>query len=153
MAVTGPQDHATFRRELDQRLRDVGVSRFNAAHKQLLDLIKAFHGIVEDLFHRKPTSSDWNEIDRIFTELIRYTQTHFRDEEKSMREHGYPQLDAHKAQHHKLEEQLKGYQQQLMGRDVRSTVDMKFFLLEWLFSHINNHDMRYKEFFNKKGVR
>ncbi|MBF0310128.1 MAG: bacteriohemerythrin [Magnetococcales bacterium] len=146
-------ESATCRDTLHQRLRDVGVERFNASHAHLLDLIIKAHAMVEEIFRRKPTAGDWQGMEQILSDLAEYTRTHFREEEELMAQHGYPDHNAHREQHRALSEQIRHFQEQCrQQRTILFSSDLRIMLLDWLFSHINLHDVNYKAFFNAKGV-
>lgn len=140
-------------KRIREQLRDVGVGRFNRAHKQLMDLIQEFDGIVSQLFKKRPNEQQWREIDDIMSRLHKYARDHFKDEENLMRQHAYPLTKEHAEQHRDLLKRLEKFTKHLKEKDARFSVDMQFFLLDWLFTHINRYDMKYKAFFEEKNVR
>ncbi|MGN7612083.1 bacteriohemerythrin [Magnetococcales bacterium HHB-1] len=143
---------AEYRKTLTNKLKDVGVMRFNQAHQKILDQIIQLHGIVDQLNRRKPTEEDWKKIDQTLNFLLRYASDHFNDEEREMERLNYPEYPQHKQQHDIFIGKIKEIKTQLDSRKILFIVDMKFFLLEWLFSHINRFDMRYKSFFKEHNL-
>ncbi|MBF0187458.1 MAG: hemerythrin family protein [Magnetococcales bacterium] len=142
-----------YRQSLQKKLNDVGVTKFNRAHQKILDEIIRFHDLVEQLTTRKPTDKDWKDIRSIIGFLLNYTESHFRDEEQEMRRLNYPEMSEHVAQHREFISKIKELNAKLEEGQAMYVVDMKFYLLDWLFSHINRFDMRYKKFFNENGIR
>ncbi|MBF0587553.1 MAG: hemerythrin family protein [Magnetococcales bacterium] len=138
--------------QIRSQLRHVGVSRLHRDHEGLVALIITFHSTVGDLFNRSPTAKDWSRIDSVLEDLSDYTFRHFQYEEQLMAKHGYPHLAEHREQHRQLVSQLEGFQDKMRRRDAKFSVDIDFFLLDWLFTHINRYDMKYKDFFEQKGV-
>lgn len=139
-----------YRRELQDKLKDVGVERFNQAHRKMLGYVLSFHQLVEELTGRKPDGQDWRMIDGLLGDLSDYTRTHFTEEEKMMAQGSYPGLDAHRLEHQRFIDKLSGFREECLARkEISFSVELKFFLLDWLFSHINRTDMKYKGFFTE----
>ncbi len=124
----------------------VGIEAIDNDHRKLLNLINQFQ-----------TAVNYNTGDEFEKEaldaLINYTRTHFAREEKLMEENGYPDLEAHRAEHQKMIQQVNecmakhrddGHQSMRFGAD---------FLRDWLVSHINGTDQAYSQFLLDKGVR
>ena len=85
-------------------------------------------------------------------ELVGYTKTHFSYEEGLMEENGYPDFDAHKAQHEKMITEvgtvLTEYEED-HDKAMRHALD---YLQGWLINHINGTDKQYSSFLIGKGV-
>lgn len=75
------------------------------------------------------------------TRLRIYVRDHFTAEEKLMRQHNYPRLEQHIAEHQDFRNKL----QDLSERSVREDVsqEMVNFLRSWLTNHIGKVDMQY----------
>ncbi|MBF0108010.1 MAG: hemerythrin family protein [Magnetococcales bacterium] len=138
---------------MKEKLRNVGVARFNSDHEKLVDFILAITAIVDQLKKRKPEPSDWIQLEKLFNELKSYTRYHFQAEEDLFAKMDYPKKKEHAQEHRRLIETLDTLAEKIAHKEIAYSVDLQFFLLDWLFSHINRHDMQYKEFFNAKGVR
>jgi len=124
----------------------VGIEVIDNDHRKLLNLINQFQTAV---FYR--TGKDFEE--EAFNALVDYTRTHFRREENLMEKYGYPDFEAHRAEHRKMIAQVEACmaQYQTEGRQVplkRAVV----FLRDWLINHINGTDQAYSGFLRDKGV-
>lgn len=147
------KDPETFRKKLQKNLHDVGVRRFNDDHRRLLANILDFHEIVEELLGRKDKDSDWKKVKGVLAFLESYTVEHFKDEEKLMERNFFPGFKEHKHEHEKLLEKFSRYKRALLQeRDILTSVDLKFFLLDWFFNHTGQVDLQYKDFFQEKNI-
>ncbi|MBF0284083.1 MAG: hemerythrin family protein [Magnetococcales bacterium] len=151
-APQDPSPNEAFRARLSRELRDVGVSAFNQDHRSMLGAILNFHELVENLSRRRPSNTDWRQVDDAMEHLSTYASTHFKAEESLMSLHGFPGLEEHRREHEAFVQRLAVFRQEVRTRNILVTVDVKFFLLEWLFTHINQMDYKYADFFRRKGV-
>lgn len=149
MKPFGSVNASKTRERLRHALQDVGVPRFNQEHQLMLGYLLSFHELVERLSHGKPTPADWREVESLLDQIGRYVQVHFQEEEAWMQQVGYPELPVHKKEHDHFLSQFTGFCQRLAERDIYTTVNMKFFLLDWFFHHINRTDVRYKDYYRE----
>ncbi len=134
-------------------LKDVGVNRINRQHLRLASYAVEFNQLVDELREREPGSEDWRRIDALFSRVLRFVETHFREEEALMREQGYPDYGAHKKQHEKFERELAGIQSKINNRNIDFSEKFGAMLWEWLYRHINVEDYKYRDFFRGKGLK
>ena len=124
----------------------VGIASIDKQHKKLINLINHLQTAVDH--------STGEEFEReALDELVDYTRSHFTFEEELMASNGYPDYEAHKAQHKnmvdKVEKVLSEYQQN-KETAMANAID---FLKHWLINHINGTDKEYSEFLISKGVK
>ncbi len=134
-------------------LKDVGVNDINRQHLRLASYAVEFNRIVDEMSAREPTNSDWRRIDALFSRVMRYVETHFRDEEKLMQVHGYPDYPTHKNLHDRFVADLVKVQSQINNREMRFKKKFGSMLWDWLIHHINEEDYKYREFFRDKGLK
>ncbi|MBF0136116.1 MAG: hemerythrin domain-containing protein [Magnetococcus sp. DMHC-1] len=155
-SATTPSDSfnpAQFRSKLKNQLQDVGVAQFNRDHQKLMDHILEFHELIDGLNRRRPTSRDWESINRLLGFMGEYGQSHFQGEETLMLRHKYPEYEAHRREHNDLLTKFSLIRNKLIReKNILFAVDLKFFLLEWLLNHSSRTDMQYRDFFRGKGV-
>jgi hemerythrin-like metal-binding protein len=89
-----------------------------------------------------------------FRGLVEYVQVHFTYEEKLLENNDYPfnQFIKHKQQHHDLIEQIKELYLKAKSGSAVISLEMLNFLRDWIMGHIAESDMKYKKFFNDKGI-
>lgn len=134
-------------------LKDVGVNDINRQHLRLASYAVEFNHLVDELAAREPTNADWRRIDALFSRVMRYVETHFRDEEALMVEHGYPGFPEHKRMHDKFVADLAKVQSRINNREARFKKKFGSMLWNWLIHHINEEDYKYREFFRSKGLK
>ncbi len=124
----------------------VGIQSIDVQHKKLVNLINNLQTAVS---HSTGAAFEQAALD----ELVDYTKTHFQYEESLMQETGYPDFEAHRAEHQKMiarvEEVIAEYQQ---DQDTAMQNALAF-LKDWLIHHINGTDKEYSGFLLDKGVR
>ena len=121
----------------------VGIAVLDEEHRMLLGLIAR---IGEAASRKTPRG----EIAAIFDRLVEYTGKHFEHEEALFKKHGYPEAEAHAAEHRLLAGQVMD-----LNRDREAVLpeNVSDFLVDWLKVHILGSDRKYSEFLRDKGLR
>ncbi|MEA3242594.1 MAG: bacteriohemerythrin [Pseudomonadota bacterium] len=133
-------------------LKEVGIAEINKQHLRLASYAVQFGQIVDELSTREPSNQDWRQIDALFSKVMRYVATHFEEEEALMREHGYPDYEAHKKLHDKFSAEMVKLQSDINNRNIKFKKKMSSLLWDWLYNHINTVDYQYRDFFLSKGL-
>ena len=76
-------------------------------------------------------------------DLVRYTENHFRDEERILQRCDYPDLAKHKAQHDALTGKVHQFATDLRAGRASVSMDLLTFLRDWLYNHILKTDADY----------
>ena len=124
----------------------VGIPSINAQHKKLVDLINQLHQAMLD-------GAVADELKTILGELINYTVIHFAYEEKLFAEHGYPEVEGHKAVHEALKAKVVELQNDFIAGKPVMGMEVMNFLREWLTGHIQGDDRKYSQFLIERGVQ
>jgi hemerythrin-like metal-binding protein len=90
------------------------------------------------------------DMQRVFSELISYTASHFTSEEGLMREAGYPRLTSHHLQHMEFVQRARELHAQLLAGKFTVSMDLLRFLKSWLSEHILGSDQQYAPYLNAK---
>ncbi|MCP4155241.1 MAG: hemerythrin family protein [bacterium] len=123
----------------------VKVIEMDRQHKKLVDLINRLHDAMK--------SGQANEVQKgILQEMIKYTKSHFADEEKYLEKHNYPGMKEQKRQHELFVEELRGFVQDYKDGKLMLSLDIMNFLKDWLLNHILKVDKKYTDFLKEKGV-
>jgi hemerythrin len=129
----------------NDRVFSVHVAQFDAHHKNLLQMINDLH----DAMVQKAGSS---VIDGVVARLVEYTKYHFTEEERLMKELGFPGCEAHRAEHQTFVAKTLELEGKLKKGEMDLSVQTMKFLLDWLKSHIRGTDRLYTRFFNERNV-
>jgi hemerythrin len=109
-------------------------------HKRLFELLNRLRYL--DL-----AGDDPGAIGDVMSELLLYTQTHFRREERLMEEGGYPRLEAHRRIHRQFTARVAEIAAQFRADPhafrVREICEM---LAAWLIDHVLGEDMKIKPY-------
>ncbi|MCP4431187.1 MAG: hemerythrin family protein [Gammaproteobacteria bacterium] len=123
----------------------VGIASIDSQHKKLIHLINQLQTAIDystgEIFEREALN-----------ELVEYTITHFRYEEKLMRENEYPEYEAHQAQHNAMVDKVNLVLEEYAEDADEAMTTAVDYLKTWLIEHINGTDKQYSEFLISKGV-
>jgi hemerythrin len=122
-----------------------GFADVDLQHKKLIL-------IIEDV--REALDSDESEYPlRIAKDLKRltdYTQYHFTEEEKLMRQNGYPDYEAHKLEHDAFVSRVRAQVATLQSPEAGDGFHFYRFLGSWLIAHIAKSDQAWAAFIREK---
>ena len=125
----------------------VHVAAIDAQHRKLIRLL-------DELQRALQAGQAFTITDRIFRELVAYTDYHFKMEERLMQQHEYPGMAEHKFEHEVLTRRVLLFKQSYdQGKVALIPMSLLLFLQDWLRQHILETDKKYGEFLNAKGVK
>lgn len=113
----------------------IGVADIDSQHQKLFKLLN----MLEDSLANGLESTIGGAI---IKELVNYTQTHFKEEEKLMEEIHYADIEKHRSLHRNLILEVKGILVRLKKGKNYSTDDLLKFLNHWLIDHIGEEDKK-----------
>jgi len=109
-------------------------------HQKLLELCEEVRLCLQDA----PTVGN-QQIQVMLENLCSYAQEHFREEERLLAQHNYPELTEHQAEHDAYMLQLRGF----LTAATNGSCDkegLQPYLTEWWSQHILVSDMRFSKF-------
>ena len=112
-----------------------GLQEIDDHHQKLLEILNR-------AYDAKLYSTDKEEIQTIFQELINYSNYHFDTEEQILKDAGLPGLNAHIRKHNYFKNQLDAMMQEFISGGPQVNTDIVLFLWEWLKNHILEDDMQ-----------
>jgi hemerythrin-like metal-binding protein len=111
----------------------VGNKSIDDDHRHLIALLRALNDAMSSA--KEPAV-----LGRILSDLITYTDEHFKREEASMRAIDFPEYSGHKDAHDRLSGEVMYLQSKFLSGDAELTVEIMMFLFSWLFEHIMEAD-------------
>ncbi|HQB61394.1 MAG TPA: hemerythrin domain-containing protein, partial [Spirochaetota bacterium] len=75
------------------------------------------------------------------------------NEENLMKDHKYPKYEEQKKYHKFFTDKIATYLEDFKNGKIFITVELLFFLKDWLINHINGIDKQYSDFFIERGVK
>lgn len=124
----------------------VNVPSVDRQHQGLFEAMNRFYHAVRD------NGSPQQRKQRL-DELLKLATQHFADEEKSMEQACYPDLQRHKQEHTKLLAELGALIRREGGDEQERNMEMIIFLKNWLLNHIFRVDKQYSDCMIKAGVK
>ncbi len=114
----------------------VNVFELDEQHKDLINIINQIHESVANGLGNETLVP-------LVAGLVRYTETHFADEERFMRSFNYPDLPAHTIEHRDIRSKVLAVRDRFNYSQAILTGELMDFLLEWLVRHIRGADLKY----------
>ena len=105
----------------------------DAQHRQIIEILNTLYASLDTADAAVVTR-------RAMDQLVRYTHTHFADEERVLREIAYPDLTEHKALHDQMRRRTMALSQNL---NLVTARDMLVLLKDWWLGHIQDEDKKY----------
>ena len=124
----------------------VNVGEIDEQHKKLITLINI-------LMDAMKQGKGKEALEKIISELVAYTTTHFTLEEKYFTKFGYPDADRHKKEHQAFIAKVADFKAKIESGKLALTLEVMNFLSDWLRNHIMKTDKQYSKFFNEKGLK
>ncbi len=120
----------------------IGIASVDHEHRALVDLINDLHAKLGD-------KVDTATVIEVLGEIFARISAHFALEEAIMRERGYDDFDAHKADHEELLDGLRDIMDAVEEEpypDLEATLSER--LERWFTVHFRTHDARLHRFLN-----
>ena len=119
----------------------VGIDLIDEQHRNLIGKI----GELDDALH---TGQGPAEIVRILSFLMDYTKYHFGTEERNMRAHGYPSIDAHLVKHEEFKATLTNLSDDFREEGATQGLadSIETLLMNWFVKHIKDVDHKFGDF-------
>ncbi len=133
-----------------QKIYSVNIPEIDEQHKKLVSMINQLE---DSLAAGKGIIN--KEIGIVLAQLVDYTQSHFKDEERLQEEMKFSKRVKHKQQHEELVQQIKAILINLKNGKPINAYEMMNFLRDWLVNHILEEDHKmiaeYKQFIQTHG--
>lgn len=124
----------------------VGVRHLDKQHQQIVILVNT-------LIEMNDTEVDSEIISDTLTKMTQFANDHLKTEERYMLEYGYPGYSIQKKQHQEFKRKTVDFCMETMAHKVTVPTEIFSYLKLWWTNHILTEDMKYKEFFNARGLK
>ena len=123
----------------------VNIAGIDQQHKKLFDYINEVH----EAMRTKRTNE---ELGQILGKLTKYTEEHFRNEEKYFDQYDYPKAKMHIVEHQVFIDKVRDFKVDFKKGKLLLSLTIINFLKDWLINHIKGTDKAYSAFLNEKGI-
>lgn len=124
----------------------VGVRDLDNQHKQIVMMVNT-------LIEMSDTKVNSEIISDTLTKMTQYAIDHFRTEEQYMLEYGYPEYSLQRKQHQEFKRKTVDFCMETLVHKTTIPTEIFTYLKSWWTNHILKEDMKYKKFFNERGLR
>jgi hemerythrin-like metal-binding protein len=124
----------------------VNVKEIDEQHMRLIKMINAMVNAMQ-------SGGGKNRLEETLSEMVHYAEEHFATEEKYFKKFGYPDAEAHVAEHQRFIDDVTTFQKEYNAGTQGLSIKILAFLSDWLRNHILGTDKKYGPFFNEKGLR
>jgi hemerythrin len=133
--------HPSQLMEWEERF-SVGNDEIDSQHKTMIRMLNHLN--------RAMKSGSGSDISSdLIRDLAEYALKHFHTEELIMLRVEYPGYEEHKAEHEGFSQQVVKFHHDLLRRNVLLSVEMLFFLRDWVAHHILEVDAKYKPYISQ----
>jgi hemerythrin len=127
-------------------------SAYSLDHLQIDTQHRTLVGLLNQLHEAMSAGHGKDVLGKVLTDLAGYTVVHFQTEEALMREHAYPERDAHKRQHDELTAEVLRFKRDYETGKASMSLQVLTFLKSWLTGHIQGADAKLAAFLRKTPV-
>ncbi len=117
----------------------VGVSEIDEQHQKL-------YAIIDELVKAQHAVLDKSAVLAIITQLVDYSDYHFRTEDNFMIENSYPLFLSHRKEHLAYIKKMGTLIDDLENKGATLTEDILEFLCSWWQTHIAESDLKYARY-------
>jgi hemerythrin len=130
----------------DDSLR-LGVAKVDQQHENIIRIVNRLDDASRD-------GRGAEVISEILDELVKYTATHFRTEEKYFAQFGYPDAETHQDEHAALTARVNAFandfNNSLPSSRLTLATELLHFLGDWWRYHIRQTDLKFVKLFNER---
>lgn len=123
----------------------VGVRALDKQHQQIV-------AIVNTLIEMNNAEVASEIISDTLTKMTQYASDHFKAEEQYMLDYEYPEYSLQKKQHQEFKKKTVDFCVGTMVHKATVPEELFAYLKSWWTNHILQEDMKYKTFFNDRGL-
>jgi hemerythrin len=124
----------------------VSVAEFDQQHMKLIALINELNDAMS-------VGKGKDVLEKTVYELITYTRTHFKAEEKCFARFQYPDTFNHRIEHLAFIKKVSDFKAGIESGNLPLSVEVLRFTSDWFKKHIMVTDKKYSQFFNERGLK
>ena len=124
----------------------VGVDQLDGHHKKLLSMI---NGLAQAIGEGKGKDYVGDSV----SELVDYTEYHFSLEHDYFEKFGFIESEAHIKEHTVFVQKIRETSEKIKSGQVVLSINILYFLKDWLVNHIMVADKKYSQMLLDNGVR
>lgn len=123
----------------------VNIKKIDTQHKRIVEMINELTQTIE-------MGQENSDSGKMLSELINYSEVHFKTEEDYFDKYEYPEKDKHKKEHQLFISKTADFIDDFDSDNEILCKKILIFLIDWLKEHIIGSDQKYMPYLNSKGV-
>jgi len=128
--------------KLEDNLK-LNITEIDAQHETLINLVNAIHATMLQ-------GADKADLDRLLSQLLEHTRSHFAYEEELMSRYRYAEYETHKSEHNRLMEHLEDLVVRYHSGELLLSFAIVIELKGWATIHIEKSDKPLGSFLSNK---
>lgn len=125
------------------------LADIDTQHQKLFDIGSRIYYLTQ----ANDDHDHYDEITSVLSELLHYTEYHFKYEEDLLKQHAYPELPAQTKEHAYYIEKINSIAARDIDDNQQGAIEeIVDFLSQWITSHIVFEDRKYAAYLKEKGV-
>ena len=124
----------------------VGIQSIDNQHKELF---RHLNNLLEAMKQGQANAI----ITQTISEVERYAIIHFQKEEFFFQRFNFPGSAEHIKEHQNFREKVSSFKAELRTGEVTLTIELLYFLKDWIDHHILDIDKQYSECFRQNGLK
>lgn len=129
----------------DESRHALGIPSLDREHREMM-------GLVNELAEAVAQGCDFERGRRLMEEALDCVARHFSHEEKLMRQHAFPGLEQHAAEHEKLLHEAATLMETYDPRHAGRAVLVTAYLIDCAENHILREDREIGQYFMERGI-
>ena len=123
----------------------VGLDEIDKQHKKLIE-------IINQLIDAQDASVRSEAVSDTLTNMMSYASYHFQAEEEYLKKYNYPDYVSHHKEHMEFIRKTAEFSMETVALKKSIPTEILSYLKDWLTVHILESDMKYKDYFESKGL-
>lgn len=124
---------------------ETGIPEMDEQHQRWLALLNIFY---DQISQKKDIDQ---ELRKLVSDVLEYTNYHFREEERLMTKMGYPELAKQKEMHNQITKKVTDFKKKVDSGQRIVSIELTKELRSWFNEHILVEDKKYAKLYLSKS--
>ncbi len=111
------------------------------------------HRMLFEVCNKLESDLETTDASAVIGELLHYTETHFANEERLMRNEQFPGIEAHANIHKKMFDEVRVLAKRCEAGQLSDMIRIRLYVQKWLRDHILGEDFIFINFLNEKNSK
>lgn len=147
-----------FKNQTDKMMWDTGKKyiywndSYSVQIKELDEQHKMLFAMLNKLHKEMQRGKGKESLGPVLEGMLKYITGHFSNEEKYMEKLNYPDYETHREAHREFMKKAVEFHNNFQENKMGLSVEVMFYLKDWIGKHIKVADKKYSTFFQSNGL-